>query len=229
MVLLASNRPWAFLWANESWKSKFKAVKYDVTYMQRYDDPVGHAEYLVRAFSSPLYTFIDGRPILGVYLLFLAPRHYLHALRSNVYRLSGWSLFIVQVSGANRFAREGSVDAVMEFYPNQFWTPDIFEDGMCGVAYDHEPPVIRVQTPFLHKHGLIDVPVWRGGLVHWDATPRYPDRPHDRTTLAEDCDSSAAVFGNGTQARMLNTLCESSGSRTIFSLFAFNEWGEGRC
>jgi hypothetical protein len=187
------------------------------------------AEYLVRAFRSPLYTFVDGRPILGVYLLDAAPKRYIHALRSTVYRLSGWNLYIVQTTCANRFAREGNADAVIEFYPNQFWTPETFEEGMCGVSYGHHnPPVVHVQTPFLHKHVVVDVPVWRGGLVHWDATPRYPDRPHDRTTLAEDCDSSAAVFGNGTQARMLNTLCESSGSRTIFSLFASNEWGEGR-
>lgn len=63
-------------------------------------------------------------------------------------------------------------------------------------------------------------------MAGWDPTPRYPNtRPSKGDT--EQCDLTAAAFLNATRARMHAAMCESGGGRQMFSIFAWNEWGEG--
>lgn len=136
------------------------------TYEQLYTEPRKHAEYLVRVFRSPLYLFVDGRPVLGVYLLHDVPRQYMQALRTWIYALGGWNVFVVQVAmnfGGNEqpYAQTHNSDAMLEFYPNLFWTNEVRKPETCEVGSVQ----IHAHTPTLQPHSQVDLPVWRGGFT----------------------------------------------------------------
>lgn len=157
-------RPWALCWANESWKATFYGMNRGTSYQQLYTDPRKHAEYLVRVFRSPLYLFIDGRPVLGVYLLSNVPAAYLQALRAWVWRTSGLDMFLLQTSQHYNwvppYERAHGSDALVEFYPNLAWASETLPPPPC----QPKSALMHAHTPTLCLHNQQDVPVWRGGF-----------------------------------------------------------------
>lgn len=77
-------------------------------------------------------------------------------------------------------------------------------------------------------------PVYRGGLVAWDATPRYPMKKGDPLPKAETIPpvmfaSTTEKFLNATKSRLCKTLCDANEKDlpNFYAFFAWNEWGEG--
>lgn len=182
---------------NESWKAVFYGMNRGTTYEQKYDDPVKHAEYLVRVFSSPLYLFINGRPVLSIYVIENVPPKYLQLLRSHVYRLSGWNMFVIKLAmdylGLKPYESARHSDALMEVqcgslsaamnssfsacpakrrvYGCPQFYPNLFWTDEVGTMWDtcgaYPGRHVHAFTPKLHPHLERDVPVWRGAMSGW--------------------------------------------------------------
>lgn len=79
-----------------------------------------------------------------------------------------------------------------------------------------------------------DKPIYRGGTVAWDATPRYPlvkgdALPKHNIIPYRQVSATPQSFFNSTVTRLCKTLCDPNrrGHPNFYTLFAWNEWGEG--
>lgn len=83
-----------------------------------------------------------------------------------------------------------------------------------------------------------DKPVYRGGTVAWDVTPRYPMKKGEARRIKiskkkmippPEFASTAEAFYRATVSRLCRSLCDSNpkGQPNFYALFAWNEWGEG--
>ena len=61
--------PFSLCWANENWTRTWEGTEREILMEQRYEnyDPVGHMEWLEKAFANNRYILINGKPLFLVY------------------------------------------------------------------------------------------------------------------------------------------------------------------
>ena len=212
------NLPFCLCFANDSWKhlyhinSRKKQYHPDgSTFRQLYDKPKDHAEYLQKIFKHPKYLRIDDKPILFIYKLNPEVMCYINNIINELKNFDINNLYIV----VNTSLHCLSTNTITNIIPDNYSLINAYAPFMAHYNKIRSHQEIILELP----NYLSKLPCIYGGLIGWNAAPRYSN-----TTRLQDYKPE---FITKQICKDLLSMRKDTIALPIYTLFAWNEWSEG--
>jgi len=242
--------PFSLCWANENWTRTWEGTEREILMEQKYEnyDPVGHMEWLEKAFADKRYIRIDGKPLFLVYRPDDIPniREIIKLWRKNLSGKGYPGIYICSVKNFKTRLSDGEsialgFDAIVDFQPNpkdfpvlKWWNfaryilPRIFNQIILNLKAEH---VLRLRpVMFAYDYESLALNAMRKPrsvqrsfpcvIPGWDNTPRKKVG----ATVLQNSDS-------GVYKRWLENAFERvfdyPKEEQIVFVNAWNEWAEG--
>lgn len=211
------NLPFCLCFANESWthlyglnseKKKFHSD--GSTFRQLYDKPKDHAEYLQKIFNHPNYLKIDNKPILFIYKLNPEVMCYINNVMNELKLFNIDNLYLVVNTSFYCLGTNKITDVPANYSLINAYSPFMAHYN----SFTLHKEIISTLPNYLSK-----LPCIYGGLMGWNAAPRYPNTKRLQ-------DFKPDIITRELYKNLL-AMKNNQNSPQIFALFAWNEWAEG--
>lgn len=212
------NLPFCLCFANASWLHLFRIdsgqKKYHPdgsTFRQLYDKPKDHAEYLQRIFKHSNYLRIDNKPVLFIYKLNPEVMCYINNLINELKNFDINNLYIIVNTSAYCF----NTNTIDDIIPDNYSLINAYSPFMAHYnSFTLHKEIISTLPNYLSK-----LPCIYGGLMGWNATPRYKNTKRLQDYKPE--------FITKQICKDLLLMRQDKLAIPFYTLFAWNEWGEG--
>jgi len=210
------NLPFCLCFVNESWKHSYgsNSIKKKFhpdgsTFRQLYDRPKFHANYLQKIFKHPNYLRINNDPILFIYRLNPEVISYLNIIINELKNFGINNLYLIINTSFYCFSNK------MTNIPDNY---SLIKAYSPFVAHNNKT-MSRYEITSKLPNFVLKLPYTYGGLMGWNVSPRNPT-----TTTLNDYNPE---FITKQIYKDLLLMRQDKTALQIYTLFAWNEWGEG--
>jgi lipopolysaccharide biosynthesis protein len=242
--------PFSLCWANENWTRTWEGTEREILMEQRYEnyDPVGHMEWLEKAFANNRYILINGKPLFLVYRPDDIPkiREIIKIWRKFISEKGYPGIYICSVKNFKTTLSDAEsialgFDAIVDFQPNprdfpvlKWWNfaryilPRIFNQIILNLKAEN---ILRLRpVVFVYDYELLALNVMRKPkskqksfpcvVPGWDNTAR---KKVGATVIQN---SDAGVYKKWLGNALERVLDYPKEEQIVF-VNAWNEWAEG--
>lgn len=211
------NLPFCLCFANESWKHSYglnsQKKKFHTdgsTFRQLYDKPKDHASYLQKIFKHPNYLRINNDPVLFIYRLNPEVMSYLNIIINELKNFDINNLYLIMNTSFHCLGIKTITNIPDNYSLIKAYSPFIAHNNKI---------ISRQEITSKIPNFLLKLPYTYAGLMGWNVSPR--DR---NTKILQDYNPE---FITKQICKDLLLMGQDKKALQIYTLFAWNEWGEG--